>query len=303
MSKDPSTIYINVNRPWFYAVAWGGGAFIIVLSLLIWWNKVYLSNDNVFWGMIESSLSTTGVTKTVTQSDAQQQITQESQLVLGSQNFAATRITYGQKLQTGETKAVSESIGTATADYVRYSTITSSGKQVQGAENVVGLWGKTTYGAKNNVLSGRLLSGALLNTIPIGNLNSSQRTSLVNMMKSKKAYEVDNSKTKHQSKDGQRVYVYTVKLNPQAYAAVLQQFAKDMHFANTDSLNPDNYASSAPTTITLSVNPVTRQLTSVTYEDGTSESFSSYGALKTLNEPTRTISTADLQQRLQTLQQ
>lgn len=274
---------------------------VLITSVGTWWQYVYNSPDRIFWGMVDNSLQTTSFTRTATQGDGQQKIVQVTQTNTTPTQLSNSKSTITQP----NALVVTESIGTPSADYVRYSDIKTTQKTADGKDidfsKIKDIWGKSdAYGS--NATNGQLFNESILSVIPFGNLNASQRRALVAEMKKSNVYVfVQKGSQRH----GLRTtYDYTVQINPVPYIGVLKQFAKDMGLTQLDAVDPSQYQQTQVVTVDIKVDNVSHELTELSYNKGARvEKLSGYGNLHTLQQPpTKSISVQELQYRLQSIQ-
>lgn len=259
--------------------------------------------DRLFWAMMNNNLSTQAVSRTALQDDGQQKVRQVTEAQTSPDALANGQTTIVQGGEQGAT-AITESIGTPTADYVRYTKVETSQKGADGApldfSGVLNVWGVSK--SEDGTTSGQLYNEAVLGLFPVGSLTASQRKALIGQMKDTNAYTFMLDKTE---RHGARVtYIYNVKINPVAFVSVLKQFASDMGLNQLKNVDPNQYSSTQPIDVQVSIDNLSRQMTRVSYSDGYRvETLSGYGSLKPLQQPpTKTISVDELQYRLQSVQ-
>jgi hypothetical protein len=277
------------------------GLLWLIAALIAWWYVVYESPKNVFEGMLKNNFSTTSVTKHVTTQQNGVRAVEDTQVQLGKDNVTRTLTTLTQGTDTVTTEAIS----TQTQDYVRYIAINTSRKDAAGKKlsfsSALNTWAKSD---NQTASSGQSTAQMMLNIFPVGNVNPSDRKELVKFIENENVFNVKYKTVKKQTIHGRRVYTYQVQLLPQSYVAMLKKFGESAGLRDqVANLNPDDYAGAAPTNLTVTIDAVSRHLTSVTTADGTSsrhETYDAYGVQKPLILPKNTISTTELQQRLST---
>ncbi len=278
-----------------------GGLLLVVGLVWLWWAQVYESPQNVFWGMFENSLATTGVTRHIVESVDNESLNEYVQLELGAHNLAHSISTLTE--QNGS--VTTETIGTPKADYTRYTNfkLPSAEPQVD-LSSILNVWGESTITAANNDPIDHLFGQILLGIVPMANVSASERASLIHQMKSSDVFTTNFKKVQHSHADGRAVYVYQVKIQPFQYAQLMTNFAKLEGFSNVPELTPSKYKQDTPLNIELSINPTSRQLVEISYL-GTNhtETYSDYGLEPSISIPTKTITTTQLADRLQALQQ
>jgi hypothetical protein len=306
MSLPKNRFTFITDRPywWVYVT----GLVLVLLTGWLWWQRVYMSPSNVFWGMLEQSLSTRSVVIETSQQSQESTINQHIQFELGDVNMARS-IT---NLTQGNTKVQTEIIGTPTTDYSRYRSIKTDQKNAEGkpldVSKVVGVWSKSDgqQQSANSAGSNQLFAQALLGIglpvgsvpVPVGNLTPAQRDVLLGQIKSQQVYETsfkDLTKTRHK---GRSVYVYDVKIQTILYVRMMKQFAKQLGLSQLEAVDANTYRSSAPLEVTLTVDARSRQLVAVDRGQGYTQSYAGYGVPLQAEVPRKAISASEMQQRL-----
>lgn len=295
---------INYKRTAWLCVA--AGFILLAVSGWLWWDKVYQSPENVFWGAIENNLATTSVAKHTLQKGNGQTLDQYAQLVLGAQPKAHWLTTIEQP----KTTVTTESIATPTVGYVRYTHIASSQKNKQGKlldfSHLTNVWAKAT--AKDNSSLTNLFNQTLLDvssvpTPPIGNLTADQRSKLVDYMRKNTVFSTVYGAAKHATIDGREAYVYTVQVTLDPYLHMMQTFANYENTHVLDSVDPSAYQNAAPVTLTMAISPTSHQLLQLSSAStGFQQDYSGYNAVVSAPLPAHTIPLAELESRLQKLQ-
>lgn len=281
------------------------GSILVVILLIfliwLWWARVYTSKSNVFNAMLSNSLSTYGVTKTVSQDDENGKLTQISQAQFGAQNVVEIKTDITQPAENGDVKVTTQTLATPTEDLVRYSSIdmpASEGKQKIDFTPLFADWGKTDKAEGG----GAPFSEAIFGIVPFGNLPTTQRNQLLSIMHGKNVYKTDYSKTEVKNEAGRTVYVYKVDVNLQGYAELLKAYDAMLGLKQMEQLNPEDYASSDPIKATMTVDKLSRNLVKITYDnDGREEALGGYGIHKSIDIPTESISRQELETKLQEL--
>jgi hypothetical protein len=282
-------------------------ALLLLLSGWLWWQYIYQSPQNVFAAMLQNGLSSPGVTKTVNQTSQDGSLKAVTQLAFGSQNYAHSVSTVSQPGTGSQEQSVTtETIGTLSAQYVRYSNI-NTGVRNDGKKpdfsKVQDVWGKADVDSSAPPSSNRMLVEGIIGTVPVANLSASQRQELLKLINDNKVYATDYAVIK-KKEAGRNLYVYSVKINPQAYIKMLQTFTAQVGLGAVDGLDSASYANAQPINADFSVDPVSHQLVKISYKDGSDrvETYESYGAVPNINLPTNPIPLAELQQRVQQIQ-
>ncbi|HEY5805791.1 MAG TPA: hypothetical protein VIS56_00205 [Candidatus Saccharimonadales bacterium] len=285
------------NNPivWLYA----GGILLLAAGALLWCFKVSMSPERVFWKTIERSLATSGVTVQAEQNSDGTESREMVQYSLGGTNRSHSLTTMSQQ----GTTIVNETIGTPTADYVRYKSINTNQKKADGSlidfSKAVGVWAKGTEG------SGQFFSQAALGVtgVLIAGVPSEARAGLVQQVRDDFVYRIDFSKTKKERIDGRLVYTYEASVQPFAYAKLLKQFAKVVGLQGLEQLDPEEYKGQKPLNLLISVDARAHQVASLSAPGSASkQTFSAHDIPVRVELPEQTITGAELQKRINSLQ-
>ncbi len=287
---------------WFYSF----GGLLLVTSLIIWWAVLSVAPERVFWGMVEQSLQTNGVTAEATEETAAGTLEQRVQFSLGALNMAQSHTTITQ----GGNKVSTEVIGTKDTDYTRYVSVESERRDEQGQpldfSNIIGVWATS----EGSGMSGQLLGQALLGLstpigampVPIANLGQDERQKLLDYIRDQDVYETDFSKAKTETVDGRKLITYDVKIQTIAYVALMKQFAQAAGLHELDALDPNSYQGAEPMELQFIVDARSKHLVRVIIPStGFSQRFSGYDIPVTAEIPTETVSTDEIQRRIDTL--
>lgn len=278
------------------------GLFIILLAGLVWWQFFWQQPQRVFADMLASNLETTSVTRHATAANKSQSVDQYVRLEMGSTNATDWLVDAIQ----GSTTVKSESIGTPNTGYIRYVTLAAtSGNKQYDFSHALNIWGKSDGKTDPNLnqLFGQTLfdiSNAPLP--PIANLTESQRSEILQYIHDQKVFNASYKDVKSEIIAGRRVYTYSVSVPLEPYVRMMQVFAHDLGQTSLDSLDPTQYAATAPVTMTMSVDKISHQLVKVAYgRSGFSQTYSDWGLLTPIQLPHATITTTELQQRVQSI--
>ncbi len=277
---------------------------MVFLIGLLWWDFIWQSPGRVFNDMLANNLSTTSVTKHINVSSSSENIDQSIRLDMGSTNATDWLVTATQS----NTAVTSESIGTSTTGYIRYTQITNHPRTQQMATNlgkVLNVWGKVD--GKTDTSLNQLFDQTLLDTnyaplLPIGNVSINERQALVSYMQYQGVLSNILSKVSTQTISGRSVYTYHVLVHLGPYVRLMQSFAHALGISYLNGINPDQYSNVAPVSLTLSVDKISHQLLEVVFPaSGFAQSYTDWGILTPMSVPKTTISTTALQDRLNAL--
>lgn len=279
------------------------GLVLLLTAGWLWWNKLSTNPERVFWGMINQSLSTSGVTVQATQGKGDNTVHQTIQFSLGGENTSHSITTLTQN----GTTVQDEMIGTPKADYTRYVSIKTDQKGANGKpldfSKIVGVWAKREGGVQffsQDVLGTGLPLGGV--AVPVANLSPELRAKLVAQIRDQKVYDTSFKDVKKIHQGGRLMYVYTVKVQPILYAGMMKSFAKDVGIHDLDALDPNSFATQTAFTMQLTVDVHAQQLVSA--EAGSTsvkQTYMSYDVPMALVLPTQTITAEELQKRLSEL--
>ncbi len=278
---------------------------LVITSIFVWWNFIYQSPRNVFWGAMENNLQTSSVTKHTSVTQNGQGLDQYIRLQLGSTNAAQWLVTLKQI----NSNVVTESIGTPTTGYVRYVKADTSQKRTDGTaydfNNVINVWAKADASSEQTLkqlFSQTVLDIGTVPTPPIANLPKEQRDNLLQFMKDQKVFAPDIKTMQRKKIDGREVYIYDVEVNLSAYLRMMQSFARNIGLKDLESADPTQFQSEAPIKMKLTIDAAGRYLQELSYpEQNFKQEYSGYGIVKTVIIPNKTISVTELQSRLQSL--
>lgn len=273
----------------------------------MWWSRIYLAPERVFWSMVSNSLSTKGVTMEMTQESEGNKLTQYIQMELGTTNKAHSLT----NLKQGNTEVKTEVIGTPSADYTRYRSIKTDQKNAEGKplniSKVIGVWSKSDDAEQTDTQSSghQLFAQSVLGIglpvgsipVPLGEVSASQRQDLLREMKTEKLYGVSfkPKDVKKERKDGRLRYTYNVKIQTILYVRMMKEFAKDLGLHELDSVDPNTYQTAAPLDVKLTVDAYSRELAAVDSGQDYAQTYKGYGLPLNVSVPSRPITTTQLQ--------
>lgn len=283
-----------------------GYVFIIAILLLLAGGLGWRAQNNpnkAFWDMLGNNLSTRGVTRVVTQASGGLSVTQYTQLSLGARPTAHALTVFTQN----SGQLVTEEVSNQTHDFIRYRTIHTGNLTAQQravAQQVAGKWARLQSGqALSSSLTSGLFNQAMLGVLPMANLSPESRAKLLDTMRTTDVFTYDHGQVRHVTVGGHNAYQYAVKIKPAAYVALMQQFEKLVGARTYADLDPNNYGSSQPINLTLTVDARSHQLLRLEQTStGHVETYQAFGATTTTALPKATISLNELTQRLSTLQ-
>lgn len=290
-----------------FAVRWliGGGLILLLAAGAVWWCKLSVAPERVFWGTIAQSFATSGVTMSTTNEQGQATIEQHLQYSLGAQNRAFANTTLTQDGAVVKT----ETIGSIGADYTRYSHIQTERTSAEGGpldlSNVLNVWAKTEQPAGSSQLLSQTVFGMTMPLgsipVPIGNLTPEQREKLITQIKNENVYQISFKDVKKEKKNGRLYYTYEVKMQLIPYVHLIKEFAKSIGLHDLDQVDPNEYQGE-PMTIQMTVDARAKHITEVYIPDmDFRQAFSAYDVPVSMDVPKDSVPAEELQRRLQEL--
>lgn len=273
---------------------------VVAVPAFFWWYHDYTSPQNVFNGMLETSLSTRSVTREVNSGQDGETVAQYTQLSFAGEPRARSLVVLKQKIADNvQSEVKTETIGTPQDDFSKYLSINTGQKNASGMpldfSKVEGVWSKAAAEQRT-----QNLQNAIVGFVLFANFNSEQRTKFIGRLHTERIYDIDYSKVKSEKVANRSVWTYPVKLNIASYAAVLKDFVKELGLGELADFNPADYASYPPVELSFSIDKGSQQLVQLNHSDGNQkELYSSYGLSQSIELPASTISLSDLQGRVQ----
>lgn len=272
---------------------------IFTVSLYSWWKNIYNSPENVFSGMINNNLRITSVTRESKIESAETPQQKIEQLSFVPDYAVRSIITLQQNENGQDNKVVSETIGTLKADYSRYITIKTSQTNSEGKtldySSVENIWSKSDSESEQP----QYYNQSALGLIMFGNVDQKTRNEFNKTLNEKKAYDVQYKDAKPQKINGKSALVIPVKVNLEGYVQAVKVVAKQVGLGDLPGLEPEAYKDQAPIEIKVTIDKLSRQLIKVEYGENQIETYSSYGIKLPVELPEKTISTSELQQKVQ----
>ncbi len=290
-----------------YLVRWlvAVGALLLVVSGAVWWCKLSVEPERVFWNTVEQSLSTSGVALSSTLSQEQASLEQHMQYSLGAENEAFSTTT----LKQGGAEVVTEVFSVLGAEYTRYVHITTERTNAEGGpldlSKILNVWAKSDRPVGTSPLLSQTALGLTSPLgsmpVPIGNLNPKQRSDLIAQIRNEGVYEIDFSKVKKERKDGRLYYTYETKIQAIPYVHLIKEFAKQAGMHDLDQIDPNDYAAE-PLTVEIKIDARAKHIVEV-YVPATDfrQTFNSYDVPVAVDAPTDSVPAEELQKRLNEL--
>ncbi len=287
---------------------WGSVVTAVLLIIVfsgVWYAKIYNSPTNMFWGMVNDSLATPGITRQVVQNTGSNNSDELTQFSFGEPTTANINKTVFDSGSGGKTQT--EGIGNGSSDFQRYLSITQANtatKQVD-FSSIYGVWIKLNDNGdvgKPAVASPTILLQSLLGPVMLGNLQPTDRHAVISSLKSGRAYTIDLANVSKKTIDGRQVYVFPVKIGLHDYAAALNIYGKATGLPGASGINPENYQSSDELDVDIAVDKSSHQLVQVKYKTAdVSETYTSHGIYAPVSEPQNWVPVKPFQQKIQQL--
>ncbi len=263
-----------------------------------WYQSVFTDPQRILSDMLDKSMQTSSVYRTVSQASDDSRVNQSVYLAFTPVTAAQSSTKLEERSNDGAiTSVTTETIGTASTDFVRYSAVNISGKNAdQNFESVLNTWGKR----ETDLETGQqvsFLNDALFVVVPFGNLNSQQRADLKQEIRNVKLY--DNSQVQTDFKNGRPTTSYDINLEPSALVRVLAKYVKLTGAGAMSELNPEQYEGAPPIQVKIEVDMLSRHINSIAFSgSGRLETYKGYNAKREITLPAQTISVDELQERL-----
>ena len=266
------------------------------------WSKVIADPDRVLSDALDNSLKTPSITREVAQNQGSSGVSQVSYISFRQPDpNANTKTTIYQATNNNTTASVqTETIGTNTSDYVRYTAIKEAGGEdgTGGLGDLIGTWAKRSDSSDSSMPGEGLtfFNEGLFSIIPFGNLDKQARETLLGLMNEKNLYKYTSAEKKFEN--NRLVYVYSLNINPTDLVEVLRSYMQLSGNGDAAQLDPAEYEGAPPIAIRATVDVLSRQVVSIEYPQGRLENYSGYGLYRPVNLPTETIPIEQLQQRV-----
>lgn len=270
-------------------------------STYYWYQSVLNNPERIVSDMLDKSMQTTSVNRTVSQSSGDSSVEQKIQTAFTPKVVTRSVTNLSELSDTGRTNVTTETIGTATEDYVQYTDIKiQNSTKKQNFDNVLNTWGKRTSDPKSGQ-GAAFLNEALFVVVPFGNLNADQRRQIKDEINKTNLYKATESKTEYVN--GRPVLNYTVDLDPKALVGMLSKYVDITGVGSKADLDPANYQDASKIRIAMQIDVLSRHLRSIDFvSSGRKEAYSSYNLASQTALPTKTIDVNELQSRLSSIE-
>lgn len=295
------------QKPTVYAWLYGVGILLLLLSAWLWWTKVLVQPERVFWGAVQNNLTAAGVTLEVSSKDSTTTDKQVIHYSLGATNKAQAIRTLTQ----GGTIIKTESVGTIDKTFTKYTSIKTDKKSKDGKplsfKDVLNVWAESTEDNESAQLLPQAALGLALPLgavpMPIGQLTPEKREDIINEMRNRTLYQTSYGDVKKEHKNGRLLYTYDVAMQPVLYLKIMKSFAEAAGLKNLENIDPNDYAGRSSLQLQLTIDARSHQLVKVANKSqGYEQRYSGYGISANPAIPAKAISQAELQKRLGAIQ-
>jgi hypothetical protein len=295
------------QKPAVYAWLYGVGVALLLVSAWLWWAKVQVQPYRVFWGAVQNGLSSPGVTLEVSSKDTTTTDKQTIQYSLGSTNKVQAIRTLTQDGTTIRT----ESVGTLSKTYTRYTSIKTDKKTEDGKplsfKDVLQVWAESTGQNESAQLLPQAALGLALPLgavpMPIGQLPSEKREDIMDEMRNRTLYQTSYTDAKKERKDGRLLYTYDVAMQPVLYLKIMKSYAEAAGLKDLQNVDPNDYAGRESLQLKLTIDAHSHQLVKVANKSlGYEQRYTGYGITTNPTIPAKAISQDELQKRLGAIQ-
>lgn len=263
-----------------------------------WWVNNFMDKNDIFYGMLDKSLNTSSVLRTVKQKDSGRTEQQSVYLryapgVVFNSKSSLEQVDQNRNLS----KVSTESFANKNGDYIRYTDISISNTPNDQADytKLLNTWAKRS---DNTNEGSQFLNEAAFTFVPFGNFSDEIRAGMIAKLREKNVYELSSEKIVFEN--GRPIYTALASISPRSFVDVMRDYAKETGIGNLDQLDPDQYDPKNSFTIQIKIDVISRHLKQIDYPTGDrSEIYEAYGLFREVNEPKSYISIEELQSRLQ----
>ncbi len=263
-----------------------------------WWNNSFMDKDEIFYGMLDKSLNTSSVLRTIDQTDSGR-TEKQSVYLRYAPGIVFNSVSNLQQVDQNRnlSKVSTESFANKNGDFIRYTDISIANTSNDQADytKLLNTWAKRS---DNTNKGSQFLNEAAFTFVPFGNFSSEKRAELVNKLKDKKVYQLNGEKISYEN--GRPIYTAFASISPRGFVDVMRDYARATGVGDVQQLDPEQYDPKNSFTIQIKIDVISRHLKQIEYPGGErTEKYEAYGLFRNIEEPTSYISTEELQDRLQ----
>jgi len=218
VAKSIKTKILSLNTK-RVTVLFVAAAFVIGgVASVFWYSDVYMTTERRFWSAIDNAMSTSSVTRTLTQGGSGNQVVQTSRFNCSPEDFSRNKVEFTNKSATVDTRVVTEGITTLDSQYSRYIAFETNDTRADGSvanlDGVLGRWaGETQTGDQASIARQNYVS-ELVTLAIFGDFSQVFRQEIVTALQDSNAYEINDAGVEEVEVDDQNVVAIpvTVKL-------------------------------------------------------------------------------------------
>ena len=279
------------------------GVLLLAVSLVGIEMKNQTTPDRVFDRMLHNALTTSSVVKSSDISSEAQEVKQVTHLQTSPDARVHALVEINQTGQ-GGSYVKRESLVTQTNNFVRLVDVRTTQKSASGKpfdfSSILGTWAQSPADETNNSLT--QLYGQNV-AVPYAHLSPANRKMVLDQIYRDQVYKIDYSKVKEATFNGRKAYVYEVGVRPVAFINMMKTVGQLEGVKDYADVNADSYKNLPDVTFMIVVDQLSADLVQVNYGNDQIENYSGVGLRHYEADPKDTVSTLELQQRLQKLQQ
>lgn len=280
---------------------------LAIVSGYLAYSRIYLTNERRFWRSISNNLSLYSVTRTTENGGTGNKSIEQTRFSFGANPQQNKISSISAKNATTESNVTTQTITTPKTQYVKYLEIFSTEKKQDGStydfSSIKNIWAKQDEQSSAEAADQQRLTfeQSLITLAPFGNLTASAKRQVMSELFKSGAYQVDYKRATHSVIDNEKFITYSVKVQTKKYVTVLQNFLTVAGYGSFPPLQASNYPENARLNAEFIVKERDNSLAAISY-NGSTEKYSGFGVLRQADLPKNTISTTELQAKLQSAQ-
>lgn len=281
----------------------GIGVVLLGISAVAMEVRANTSPDRVFERMLHNALSTNSVVKSSNVDSETQKVNQATHLRTAPDARVHALVEINQ-IGEGGSYVKRESLVTEQNSFVRLvdiktSQVSSTGKPFD-FSSILGVWAQSPADASNNSLS--QLYGQNV-AVPYAHLSSANRKMVLEQIERDGVYKIDYSKVKEARFNNRKAYVYQVGVKPVAFINMMKTVGQLEGVKDYADIDANAYKNLPDVNFVLIIDALSGDLVQADYGNDQVETYSGVGLRHIESDPKSAVSTLELQQRLQKLQQ
>ncbi len=278
------------------------GILLGMSSSYLWYSRLYLNDERVFWMAIENSMSTPSVTRTLIDGGTGNQVVQQQQSFFSPQQYMLSRVTFDQRSSTVETSVETEGMTFPDAQYSRYTKFTTNQKNADGSDadinEYLNRWEGDTF-VGDELEDARLnYMSELVTLVIFGNFDPEFRRDVIHQLQTSDVYRISNEAITQDTIEGEDVTIYPVSVGLKKYAELLFNAFKHAGYGEFPALNPESYQDDARIPVTIAVNSRTHTVANIKF-GSREENYGAYGVVKPVERPETEFNSGELESEVQ----